>query len=86
MKFLKEQYGLTSMNPWPSNIEKFHICSRCYKYEVDQMKSIRNFPINLELVNNENESVEDIQLRLSIDSLHVESIPKLLACRECCLT
>ena len=62
MKFLNEQYGVTSMNSWSSNIEKFHICTRCYKYEVDQLKNIRNFPTSLELVNNENESAEDIQL------------------------
>ena len=71
MKFINEQYSVTSMNSWPFNIGKFHICTLCYKYEVDQLKSIRNFPISLELVNNENESAEDIQLRLSIDSLHV---------------
>ena len=59
------------MNSWSFDIGKFHIYTRCYKHEVDQLKSIRNVPINLELINNENESAEDVRLRLSIDSLHV---------------
>ena len=48
------------------------MCNRCYEYEIDQLKSTQNYPNNVELVNNSNESVEDISLRSSIDSLHMQ--------------
>ena len=74
MKFLSQQYGVTDINSSQLNMGKFYICTRCYEFEMDRMKSTRDFTSNLELVNNGNESVEDMKLRLSIDSLHIQDI------------
>ena len=43
------------------------------------MKSTPNFSSNLELVNNANESAEDIEPSLSIDSLHMQDISEVTA-------
>ena len=84
MKFLNEQYGATSMICSQFNIGKFLICTRCYdEYKMDQLKSTRNFPINLELVNNENESAEDTQLRLSVDSTYARRFQNYYSARKC---
>ncbi|CAF4037043.1 unnamed protein product [Rotaria sp. Silwood1] len=77
MKFLNQQYGATGINSSQLNMGKFYICTRCYEYEMDRMKSTRNFSSNLELVNNGNESAEDMELRLSIDSLHMQDISEV---------
>ena len=77
MKFLNQQYGVNGINSSQLNMGKFYICTRCYEYELDRMKSTRNFSSNLELVNNGNESAEDMELRLSIDSLHMQDISEV---------
>ena len=72
MKYLNKQYGVTGMNSSQFNIGKSYMYTRCYEYELDHLKSTQNSPNNVELVNNSNESVEDTQLRLSIDPLHMQ--------------
>ena len=71
MKFFNEKYGVTGLNSSQFNMAKLYICTRCYEYEMNQLKSTRNGPDNLELVNNDNESVDDMELRLLIESLHM---------------
>ena len=77
MKFLSQQYGVTDINSSQLNMEKFYICTRCYEIEMDRMKSTRDFSSDLELVNNGAESVEDMELRLSIDSLRMQNISEV---------
>ena len=72
VKYLNKQYGVTSANSSQFNIGKSYMCTRCHDYEMDQLKSTQNFPNNVELVNSSIKSVKDTQLRLSIDSLHMQ--------------
>ena len=77
MKFLSQQYGVTDINSSQLNMGEFYLCTRCYEFEMDRMKSTRDFASDLELVNNGTESVEDMELRSSIDSLHMQDISKV---------
>lgn len=72
MNFVSQQYDVPGMSSPQFKSRKWYVCTLCYNYEMNQLKGTQDFSDNLELTNNDNESVKAMELRLSLDSLYMQ--------------